>query len=56
MDNENENYSIGYVRVSTEEQAKEGFSIENQIERIKNYCKYKCYNLKEIIELFERLI
>ena len=28
-----------YPRVSTQEQAREGFSIEEQIERLKNYCK-----------------
>jgi len=41
--------AIGYVRVSTEEQAKEGISIENQIERIKSYCNYKGFELIEII-------
>lgn len=28
-----------YVRVSTQEQAKEGYSIDEQIDRLKNYCK-----------------
>lgn len=28
-----------YVRVSTQEQAKEGYSIDEQIERLKDYCK-----------------
>jgi len=42
--------AIGYVRVSTEEQAKEGVSIANQIERIKSYCNYKSYELIEVIK------
>lgn len=42
--------AIGYVRVSTEEQAKEGVSIANQIGRIKSYCNYKSYELIEIIK------
>lgn len=40
--------TIGYVRVSTKEQAKEGISIDNQIERIKRYCNYKNFDLVEI--------
>lgn len=32
--------TIGYIRVSTEEQSKEGFSLENQQERISAYCAY----------------
>jgi len=42
--------TIGYVRVSTEQQAKEGVSIDNQIERIKSYCDYKGYELTEVIK------
>jgi len=42
--------AIGYIRVSTEKQAKEGVSIDNQRDRIKKYCRYKGYTLKEIIE------
>lgn len=42
--------TIGYVRVSTEEQAKEGVSIDNQIERIKSYCDYKGYELTEVMK------
>jgi len=42
--------AIGYIRVSTEKQAKEGVSIDNQRERIKSYCRYKDYALQEIIE------
>ena len=42
-------YIALYPRVSTQEQAKEGYSIDEQIERLKNYCKamgwkqYKVY-------------
>ena len=42
--------AVGYVRVSTEGQAKEGVSIDNQIERIKSYCGYKDYQLIEVIK------
>ena len=39
---------IGYVRVSTDMQAEKGKSIDNQIDRIKNYCKEKNFILEEI--------
>ncbi len=42
--------TIGYVRVSTEQQAKEGVSIDNRIERIKSYCDYKGYEFTEVIK------
>lgn len=42
--------AVGYIRVSTEEQAKEGVSLDNQIERIKSYCGYKGYGLLEVIK------
>jgi site-specific DNA recombinase len=42
--------TVGYIRVSTEEQVKEGISIDNQIERIKAYCQYKGYVLQEVIK------
>lgn len=41
--------AIGYIRVSTEEQAREGISLDNQVERIKSYCGYKGYDLIETI-------
>src|SRR5215210_17337 len=31
--------AVLYTRVSTEEQAKHGFSLEHQIKSLKNYCK-----------------
>lgn len=41
--------AIGYIRVSTQKQI-EGVSLENQMERIDNYCRYKGFHLVEIIE------
>lgn len=37
--------AAGYIRVSTQEQASSGLSIENQRIEIENYCKYKGYDL-----------
>lgn len=34
-----------YTRVSTEEQAKEGFSLESQLERLRAYCKAREWNI-----------
>jgi site-specific DNA recombinase len=42
--------AIGYVRVSTEEQAREGISLENQRVKIRTYCELNDLNLVEIIE------
>ena len=42
--------AIGYVRVSTEDQAKEGVSLDNQKSKIVAYCHLKDLNLAEIIE------
>ena len=39
-----------YMRVSTEDQAREGFSLPEQIERLEAFCKFKCY---EIVDYFE---
>ena len=41
--------AIGYVRVSTEEQASEGISLDAQQDKIKAYCTLKSLELKEII-------
>lgn len=41
--------AIGYVRVSLEKQV-EGTSLENQMERIRQYCEYKNLNLISIIK------
>ena len=42
--------AIGYIRVSTDEQAKEGMSLENQKEKIRSYCDLKDLELLEIVE------
>jgi site-specific DNA recombinase len=42
--------AIGYVRVSTEEQAREGISLENQRAKIQAYCKLHDFELDDIIE------
>jgi len=42
--------AIGYVRVSTEEQAREGISIEAQEERIRALATAKGWNLLEIVK------
>lgn len=41
---------VGYIRVSTEKQATEGVSLENQREQIEKYCRYKNLDLVGIIE------
>ncbi|MCD6318831.1 recombinase family protein [Candidatus Aerophobetes bacterium] len=40
--------AAGYIRVSTEEQAKEGISLDVQKEKIKAFCKVKDWNLIKI--------
>jgi len=42
--------AIGYIRVSTEDQAREGISLDNQRAKIKTYCELKDLDLIEIIE------
>jgi site-specific DNA recombinase len=42
--------AIGYIRVSTDEQAREGISLDNQRQRIEAYCQYKGFELVSIIE------
>ena len=39
-----------YMRVSTEDQAKEGFSLPEQKERLESFCKFKGY---EIVEYYQ---
>ncbi|MEW6669867.1 MAG: recombinase family protein [Thermodesulfobacteriota bacterium] len=41
---------IGYIRVSTEDQAKEGVSLDNQRSKITAYCQLKDLDLSEIVE------
>ena len=42
--------AIGYIRVSTEEQAREGISLENQHAKIRAYCELNDLALVEILE------
>jgi DNA invertase Pin-like site-specific DNA recombinase len=42
--------AIGYIRVSTEDQAREGVSLDNQKSKIMTYCELKDLDLIEIIE------
>lgn len=45
---ENEKIAGIYVRVSTEEQSREGFSLQEQEERLKEFCHYKRYQVYKI--------
>ena len=45
-----ENKVVGYVRVSTREQAESGLSISAQERRIKQYCEYKSLDLVKIVK------
>ena len=40
-----------YTRVSTEDQAREGFSLPEQRERLEAMCKYKGYEIYDYYEL-----
>jgi len=42
--------AIGYVRVSTEDQAREGISLDHQRAKIRAYCELKDFELVSIIE------
>ena len=39
-----------YMRVSTEDQAREGFSLSEQKERLEAFCKFKEYEIKDYYE------
>jgi len=41
--------AIGYVRVSTDKQVREGVSVENQVERIRDFCERDNLELVDII-------
>ena len=49
MDEEKKKCGL-YMRVSTEDQAREGFSLPEQKERLKSFCKFKGY---EIIDYYQ---
>jgi len=40
--------AVGYIRVSTEEQAKEGISLDNQASKIKAYCDSQDWELVKV--------
>jgi len=42
--------AVGYIRVSTEDQAKEGISLDHQRAKIRAYCELKDMELDSIIE------
>jgi site-specific DNA recombinase len=42
--------AVGYVRVSTDDQVKEGVSLDNQKSKIQAYCQLKDLELREVIE------
>jgi site-specific DNA recombinase len=42
--------AVGYIRVSTNEQARESVSLDNQRARIEAYCLYKHFELIDMIE------
>ena len=39
-----------YIRVSTFDQAREGFSLREQEERLKEFCKFKRYNIYKVYQ------
>ena len=39
-----------YIRVSTEDQAREGFSLSEQEERLREFCKFKRYDIYKVYE------
>ena len=49
MDNDKKKCGL-YMRVSTEDQAREGFSLPEQKERLETFCKFKGY---EIVDYYE---
>ena len=48
--NENKKICGLYMRVSTEDQAREGFSLSEQKERLEAFCKFKGYEIKDYYE------
>ena len=48
--NEERKVAGSYIRVSTEDQAREGFSLREQEERLKEFCKFKRYNIYKVYQ------
>lgn len=49
MDNEKKIAGL-YIRVSTEDQAREGFSLPEQEEKLREFCKFKGYQIYKVYE------
>ncbi len=45
-----------YLRVSTEDQAKEGFSLPEQKERLEALCKFKGYKIYDYYTMHEQVL
>ena len=45
MENEEKKIAGIYIRVSTEDQAREGFSLGEQEEKLRQLCKYKDFEI-----------
>ena len=50
MENEEKKIAGIYIRVSTEDQAREGFSLGEQEEKLRELCKYKGFEIYKIYE------
>ena len=50
MDNEEKKIAGIYIRVSTEDQAREGFSLGEQEEKLREFCKFKGYEIYTVYE------
>ncbi len=46
--NEDKKIAGIYIRVSTEDQAREGFSLGEQEERLREFCKFKRYEIFKV--------
>ena len=46
--NEDKRIADIYVRLSTEEQSREGFSLQEQEDRLKEFCNFKRYEIFKI--------
>ena len=44
----NQKIAVIYIRVSTEDQAREGFSLGEQQEKLEQLCKYKDYKIYKV--------
>lgn len=50
MNEENKKVAGIYIRVSTEDQAREGFSLSEQKARLEEFCKFKRYDIYKVYE------